>query len=244
MRSDDVDATRSERAGTDAAPIDGDLIVRPSDLRAGDILLYRSAKPNIVSRKISEVTGSPYTHASIYVGDGKVAESNPPGGVKLHPVEKSIKGSRCVAVLRSQMKFDGARPGELEAFVKLVLGEGRFYDLAGAFAFKGRSRHFFDRQLEIIREGYGKVATAAEYAQRSFFCSAFVVACYAAVKVIGDTAQPAYEPDAFSPGHLAGDPTFGWLLGFLVPEGGSVAADDPVLAGSMLWRDAQELRWW
>lgn len=245
MRRDHFDGTGSERAGTDAAVLDEDLILQPSDLRAGDILLYRKGQPDMVSRRIEAATGSPYTHAAIHVGDGEVAEALPPGGVRKSTVQASIAWSRCVAVLRSQCGFGQERVRRLDEFVRLVLARGRFYALGRVLGFERGSADFFERQMEIIAKDYGKVATAEEYAQRSFFCSAFVVSCYAAVGIIGDTAQVAYEPDAHSPGHLADENTFGWLLGFLIPEGGSVAADDPVLqGGKMRWRDAQELRWW
>jgi hypothetical protein len=53
---------------------------------------------------------------------------------------------------------------------------------------------------------------------------------------MGETAQVAYQPDFFAPGHLLDDPSFGWLLGCLIPEGGSLPSDDPLLANATLMR--------
>lgn len=218
-------------------PPDCDLIVQQSDLMPGDVLLYRSRKIGSVQRAISEATRSPYTHAAIYLGDSFVAESNFPRGVRKHKLAPSIRGCRCVAVLRSQLGFGGNRPQKLSAFVDGVLGHKKLYNFIDALKFESQSAAYFDNQLDFIRKNYGKVTLHDEFAEQRFFCSAFVVACYSVVGIIDERAQVAYQPNYFSPGHLHQDPTFGWLLGFLVPEGGSVPADDPVLTQATCWRD-------
>ncbi|MCX5572187.1 hypothetical protein [Kaistia nematophila] len=223
---------------------DSNLVLKIADLLPGDLLLYRGAHLKIHQRKIAEATGSPYTHAAIFLGDGRVAESSFPSGVGTQYVEQSIKGSRCVAVLRSQLGFGGDRPDRLNKFVDAVLEQRRFYNLIAAVNFERESMQYFDSHLEIVRENYGKVNSDEEFAQQSFFCSAFVVACYSVVGLIGPTAQIAYLPSAFSPGSLYQDPSFGWLLGYLVPEGGSVPTDDPVLTQATLWSDLPDCRWW
>jgi hypothetical protein len=236
-----ISAGPEEQTATSLA---SDLVVDTAHLLPGDVLLYRPKKPNIVAQKISDATGSPYTHAAIYIGEGKVAESNFPGGVRTHAVDESIKGCQCVAVLRSQLGFGGERPQKLNALVSAVMQNNRFYNLIAVAGFERTSKAYFDAQLDIVRSNYGKVTLAEEFAQQSFFCSAFVVACYSVVGIIGPTAQVAYLPNAFSPGSLYQDPTFGWLLGYLVPEGGSVPQNDPVLVHATLWRDCQDVRWW
>lgn len=223
---------------------DSDLIVKQSDLMPGDVLLYRSRKITSVQRAISDATGSPYTHAAIYLGDGVVAESNVPRGVGKRKLADSIRGCRCVAVLRSQLGFGGDRPQKLRAFVDDVLAHKKLYNFIDVLKFKSQSATYFDNQLDFIRENYGKVTLHDEFAEQRFFCSAFVVACYTVVGIIGESAQVAYQPNNFSPGHLHQEPTFGWLLGFLVPDGGSVPEDDPVLIQATCWRDLMSARWW
>ena len=224
--------------------LDGGLTVSRADLLPGDVLLYRAHGQKLHQKKISAVTGSPYTHAAIFLGDGLVAESNFPRGVAKRLVQESIEGSRCVAVLRSQLGFDGDRPRQLNEFVDSVLKKSGFYDAIGAVNFGKAAKQHQEDQLDFIRHNYGKVTSSDELAKQSFFCSAFVVACYSVAGVIGPSAQVAYVPDMFSPGNLHQDPTFGWVLGYLLPEGGSVPDDDPVQTQGTLWRDQQDCRWW
>lgn len=205
-----------------AIPTDGNLALQPSDLLPGDVLLYRPRSPNVVQRAISSATGSPYTHAAIYLGAGIIAESGVPFGVTRSALQDSLHGSDCIGVLRSQLGFGGDRPNKLNEFVGAVMAHNRFYDFVAAATFSKRSVDYFANQLEFVRKNYGKVTSHEEFAEQSFFCSAFVVACYAVVGVIGETAQVAYQPNNFSPGHLGEDPTFGWLLGYLIPEGGAI----------------------
>src|SRR5262249_25169759 len=143
-------------------------------------------------------------------------------GVRKYSLERSMKGSQCVGVLRSQLGFAGNRPDRLNKFVDSVLKGKKFYNLIAAYNLERDSRNYFDNQLEFIRTNYGKVTSHEKFAEKSFFCSGFVVACYSVVGIIGGTAQVAYPPEFFSPAGLYRDPTFGWLLGYLLPEGGSV----------------------
>lgn len=225
-------------------PSDGSLTLLVADLLPGDVLLYRAKDQKLHQQQISAVTGSPYTHAAIFLGDGQVAESNFPRGIAKRSVEDSIRGSGCVAVLRNQLGFGRDRQRQLNEFVDSVLAMGRFYDFIGAVNFGKATKQYGEDQLDFIRLNYGKVTSSDDFAKKKFFCSAFVVACYSVAGVIGPSAQAAYVPEMFSPGSLHQDPTFGWLLGYLVPEGGFVPDDDPVQTQGTLWRDLQHCRWW
>ena len=83
--------------------------------------------------------------------------------------------------------------------------------MKGALEFKERKAKFEDELLAIMERDHGKFATNDELAKRKYFCSALIVACYAAVGVIDATAQLAYRAEAFSPGDLHRDDTFGWF---------------------------------
>ncbi|MBN8918309.1 MAG: hypothetical protein J0I31_22205 [Rhizobiales bacterium] len=224
--------------------IDTSLILQPEDLLPGDILLFRWSEPDSLARRISASTGSPYTHAAIYLGDGIIAESVSPDGPVQNALADAIGLSECVGVLRSQLGFNGERPAALASFVKSVIAEAKPFHWHALVSFTDESREFFDHALERVRDNYGQVATSAELAARSYFCSGFVVACLQAVKLIGESAQVAYPPEYFSPAHLHSDPAFGWLLGFLLPPGGSIPHDDPLLAQATRWADIDEVPWW
>jgi hypothetical protein len=223
------------------------LILATSDLLPGDVLLYRPVRNSVVQQKISAATNSPYTHVAIYIGDNLIAESVAWPcliGVRKSTIESSMKGSQCVGVLRSQVGFGHDRPGKLTAFVESVIRRKRFYNLIAASKFQRDSEKYFGNQLEFIRENYGTINSHEAFARQSFFCSAFVVACYSVVEIIGQSAQVAYPPNFFSPAGLYKDPTFGWLLGYLLPKGGSIPENDPLLSETTMWRDCKSLRWW
>ncbi len=177
------------------------------DLARENERLRRENRQKPHQQKISDVTSSPYTHAAIFLGDCLIAEANFPHGVAKQHVEKAIKGGGCIAVLRSQQGFGGDRPCNLNAFVDSVIAEGRSYNLIGVVNFGKTTKQ--DGELDFIRRNYGKVTSSDEFAKQSFFCSAFIVACYSVVGVIGPSAQVAYVPNMFSPGSFHRDPTFG-----------------------------------
>jgi hypothetical protein len=234
-------ASRDENS---AIPPNCPILIQPDDLLPGDVLLYRPRAPNLVQKAISSATDSPYTHAAIFLGDGLIAESMFPGGVRKLDIKESLKGSLCVGVLRTQLVFSADRAARLREFVEAVLGNRKFYNAVAAAKVPSASKKYFDNQLEFVRTNYGKVTPVEEFSKQSFFCSAFAVACYSVVGIIDGTAQVAYQPDFFAPGHLLDDPSFGWLVGYLVPDGGSIPPDDPLLVSATLWRDNQEARWW
>ena len=218
------------------------LIISPSDLLPGDILLFRSLSPNVIAKQISKFTDSPYTHAAIYIGDGEIAESTPPA-VKIRKLSGADTKGVQIGVLRSQLGFSHQRAAAVREFVQQLVVQHAAYDLKGALTFKGRHKEFHKRLLDEIAANYGKITTTDEFLKQAYFCSALVVACYMVAGVIGDTAQVAYPPNVISPGDLHRDPTFGWVLGYIVPDGKNIPADDPLMVGT-LWKDNLEARWW
>lgn len=217
----------------------------PTDLLPGDILLYRPATPDRANQRIMTAINSPYTHAAIFLGDGKIAESLIPDGVAISDVVDSLHGSLCVGVVRTQMGFGGTRQIKLHEFVKAVIAQGLPFHKSALIHFQQASSSFFDQQLEIIRENFGKSASAEELAARAYFCSGFITACFEAVGIIDESAQVAYPPEFFSPAHLYEDSTFGWVLGYLMPGGGAVSipSDDP-LRFATSWCDHLDIKWW
>lgn len=217
----------------------------PTDLLPGDILLYRPETPDRVGQLIMNVTKSPYTHAAIFLGNGKIAEAQYPGGVAVSDVEESLHGYLWVGVIRTQVGFGEARQKKLHKFVDAVITHGRPFHRSALIHFQEDSRTFFDQQLEIIRENFGKSASPEELAARAYFCSGFITACYEAVGIIDESAQSAYPPEFFSPAQLYRDSTFGWVLGYLVPDDGpgSIPADDPLLFATS-WDENLDIKWW
>jgi hypothetical protein len=218
--------------------------IASSDLLPGDVLIFQWREADAIATKITDETGSPYTHAGIYLGDDLVAEATFPGGVKRNSLNTSLQDSLYVAVLRTQHGFGSDRRTALLNFVSEVVDKSRPFHVRALKAFSQESRDFFDNQLQIIARNYGQSVTAEQLALRSYFCSGFIVACYEAVGIIDSSAQVAYPPEALSPAHLYEDPTFGWLLGYLIPHGILPADDDPLLMATTRWSDIDEVAWW
>jgi len=233
------DTYEYQRKTETAAPI-----VQLSDLLPGDVLLYRPRQPDGLQRRVSAATDSPYTHAAIVIEDNQIAEALIPDGVGRSALDQSLEGSVCVAVLRSQAGFGKERQAKLHAFVDAVISQRVPFHRQAVINFGDASRVFFDNQLDHVRDNFGRYSTAEQLAAKSFFCSGFVVACYQAVGIIDNSAQVAFPPEFFSPAKLYQEATFGWLLGYLIPQGGFVPPDDPLMNHATLWRDIEEKPWW
>jgi hypothetical protein len=233
------DTSEDQRETDMAAPI-----MQLSDLLPGDVLLYRPREPDGLQRRVIAATGSPYTHAAIVIDDNKIAEALIPVGVGRIALDQSLEGSLCVAVLRTQLGFGSERQAKLREFVDVVIAQGVPFHRHAANNFGEESRIFFDNQLDHIRDSFGRYSTPEELAAKSFFCSGFVVACYQAVGLIGNSAQVAFPPEFFSPAKLYQEASFGWLLGYIIPQGGFVPPNDPLIEHATLWRDIEEQPWW
>jgi hypothetical protein len=241
MNSGDPDGTRCAPDTGASADLKG-LLIDFSDLLPGDILLFRSIDQKKHQQKISAATGSRYTHAAIYLGNHEIAESNYPK-VQIRKLSDADKEKQVIGVLRSQCGFSEKRAADLRTFVKELIERDAGYDWRGALTFEQRRSDFVVNLLNNLAENYGNITTNDQLTEKSYFCSALVVACYIVAGIIDNSAQVAYKPDVFSPGDLHGDPTFGWFLGYITKEEKRIEADDPLLS-IMLWKDIEGERWW
>lgn len=219
---------RSRRARETSRLLTSSGLIGQNSLKPGDVLLHRSMRQKPHQQAISMITGSPYTHASIYLGGGQIAEATVADGVRIASLSEQLYGDYCVGVLRSQMGFGEARIRKLHEFVHALVEAKARYDLPGVMAYPSGSRRYLQDQLEVIERNFGKFTTAEELVKDSFFCSALVVACYYVVGIIDPSAQVAYPHKLISPADLYSDPTFGWLLGYLLPPGADVPFGDPL----------------
>ena len=217
-------------------------IVSIEKLLPGDVLLHRPITPDFIQKKIQNSTASPYTHASIYLGDHKVAEASIPL-VQKTDIVSAVEGWGCVGVLRSQCGFGGERPNRLNDFINELVNDKTPYDFSGVRKFSQRNKQFFENQLEEIKRNYGTVKQKEDFLSKPYFCSALIVACFSVVGIIGDSAQVAYPPEVFSPADIHRDVTFGWFLGHIIPDGGAVQKNDPLLK-LMSWHNVTGPTWW
>ena len=218
------------------------MIIGFADLRPGDVILFHSLAGKFPGPKIAKSTGSPYTHAAIYLGDGEIAEATPPV-VRIRALNNSDLADCRLGILRSQAGFSKERVAAVRTFVTDLEAQRAKYDYQGVRKFRGKQKHFHNNVLSEIKENYGKTKATEEFLKEAYFYSALVVACFMVAGIIGDSAQVVYPPDLFSPGDLHRDPTFGWLLGFIIPDGATIPDNDPLLENT-LWKDNLSTKWW
>ena len=229
---------------SDAAHLTFGLMIDFPDLLPGDVLVFRAMDPDPLTRRIARSTGSPYTHAAVYLGGMQVLEA---GGesVEIRNLERSEKKDTIIGVFRSQFGFGDDRVERLKEFSAILAGNRLAYDTEGLKAFRKTRAKFDDELYDRLLRDYGKVMTKDELERRPYFCSSLVVAVYIACGIIGATAQLAYQPDAFSPADLHRGTTFGWFLGYVTDPANIIPEDDPLLIATS-WRDASDPqdRWW
>ncbi|MEP4987386.1 MAG: hypothetical protein ABJV68_06805 [Paracoccaceae bacterium] len=211
------------------------------DLLVGDILLHQPTKPKMHQKKISKASGSPYTHASIYIGNDLVLEANPPK-VRIRNLKESLTSEGIIGVLRTQIVFSSDRVEKLQEFAETLIQNGAGYDLSGAFSYTKTRSEYIGNQLAILSESLSTEIESNQFNNRSYFCSALVVACYCVVGIIDESAFPAYPPDIHAPGDLLNDITFGWVLGYIDIGGAGLPDNDPLRFGT-LWQE-QAGTWW
>lgn len=207
---------------------DHPTLIKVSDLRAGDVFLHYRAKRKGVTGAIEAVTGSPYTHASIYLGGDFLAEASPPKVRKASLSDAMADGSH-IAVFRSQCGFGPDRSARLNAFIDQLIQQNTWYDFRGLMGFNRRKESSEATQIERLHEFFENNAPPHNLTNRPYFCSALVVACYCAVEIIDDSAAVIYSPDFYAPGALGNEPTFGHIVGYLATDGYEVPATDPFL---------------
>jgi hypothetical protein len=180
-------------------PAIGSRIIDESQLEAGDILLSRS--PNVTSLGVRAFTTSSVSHASLYIGDGLVAEAIR-SGVRTIDLPHVIDESMMVAVYRYP---------DLATIDKVKIREFSLAQVGKKYNFKGiifMMPYSFTRQLcelppmrEKTRNGCLYYLASAQLGslssdKQSFFCSQFVLEAYNyAGQPITESAPTWVSPD-------------------------------------------------
>lgn len=208
-------------------------IIDVDELRPGDILLHYGKWWKVVPFFVRRFTGSPYTHASIYLGNGEIAEATPPK-VRKSLVANAIKESRHLAVFRSQMGFGKERNECLLNFVEEVINNKARYDFPGAWQVRN-NKAFLSHQenaYEKLDAFFSTNPTPRNQVRNAYFCSAFVARCYCQVGIIHPSAEVLFKPTMYSPKGLSEEPTFGHVFGYLTKHGCAIPRNDPFLKRS------------
>jgi hypothetical protein len=219
--------------------------LHPSQLEAGDVLLCRGNTEGVsvkahVSSAISATTSSPYTHAAMYLGDGKIVDARVLQGILVRPLVDLIASTTYIAALRQPGAWDAARVEELRIFAEELHGTKYNVDAFKSYVLKfprnrqlkweaQRSAHQ-DSLMEKIEAAFANLSPPSEDTSRRYFCSELVVAAFAKVGYLGKGADVIFDPAYMAPGDIPRDNTFGFLVGYLAKGSPfDVPSDDPLL---------------
>lgn len=205
--------------------------IDPDALQPGDILLFRSGKKSLASSAIRYWTKSPYSHAAIFFGDGKVLEAVVPR-IKINPLK--IPRGGYIGVIRSQLGFGIERQRVLHDFAHHLVNINRArYDLSGVMQFVGIRSKEYESNIAAIRS---RAANIRGDDKTRYFCSALVARIWCIVDILDESAWPLMLDQLIAPGDIAGDVNFGWFLGYLISPGTVVPDEDPLQRGTV-WKD-------
>lgn len=154
-------------------------VIREADLRPGDVLV--STERALLSVGIRTMTGSPYSHASIYVGHGQIVDATKPG-VTLRNLSDLTGSATRVGVIRAV----GLTKAQQEKIVDTALeARGQSYNVTGLInGIRSEADPFY--QLYRRLKGGGRYGLAGQVGV-GLFCSELVIATY---KEIGITIAP------------------------------------------------------
>ncbi len=172
-------------------PANGGQRIAPGDLRAGDIIL--SNTHGIVSMGIRALTVAPVSHASLYLGEDRVAEAVG-AGVRIRSTADFIADESTIVAFR----HPGLQPEHAEAMRRFAAEhDGKKYNAFGIVLqapftlqrqycelplIPGLVRDFCIRGLAAIQLGAAR--------NDRFFCSQFVLEAYQQAKLPLTSADP------------------------------------------------------
>jgi hypothetical protein len=160
-------------------PRNGGLSVGPDALRPGDIIL--SSAEGMSSLGIRVVTLSPVSHASLFMGEGQIAEAVTQG-VRRRSVQNLVAEEMAVVAFRHPL-FAPEHLPRMQAFVDETVGQR--YNFVGVML---QAPFSVERRLcelpltpslarDICLQGVGAVQLGLGRSDR-FFCSQFVLEAY------------------------------------------------------------------
>ncbi len=131
-------------------------VLNEVDLNSGDILLCSSSQ---TSEKINEVTDSDYSHAAIYLGEGKIAESAS-GGVRIVLISSLLEEYDHLAVLRNPHIWNEGRLKKLRKFIDKAINNSASFNRIGMRKYAERKDQHSSSGPELLDKYFdGKLLT-------------------------------------------------------------------------------------
>lgn len=213
---------RSEAAvaNTDDLPV-----LKAQQIKAGDVLLCVADKPDRLTLRIRKQIG-PYTHAAISLGRGRIADAGE-DGVTTSPLKELIAWSSRIAVLKGWIWSPTALK-QFRKFVRWAVTQQSVFNFEGMRrAIAAREEHL-GNIMNLIRDDSVPEPKSRKSTSPTYFCSEFVVACFADAGLIKGKAKVVFKPDTYTPWMLAQDSIFGEFRGYLLKQGRNVPSEDPL----------------
>jgi cell wall-associated NlpC family hydrolase len=168
----------------------------PDALQTGDLIL--SSDNSIQSATIRRATGSSYSHAMLYIGDGEVIDVTE-DGVHVKPVHRAISGKTTSAVVLRHEHINPVRAMEVASIARSHVGAA--YDWGGALVSPshelcgtiGSAERFFCSELIIDAFGRAGMALTGKSPACSTPGDIWAATCSGALSYLGDLVS--YESD-------------------------------------------------
>lgn len=164
-----------------------------SELKIGDILLFRSPMIKPVGYLIQCAIRTRYSHLAIYIGEGRIVEALPLKGVVISPLETYVNTKICVKRLRERLEPFG----EHALIVWLHEQCGKGYDY---LAFIRMAICMTAQKWGLIPSSWRKATPIIENADR-YHCFQLGAHAFKAYRLFEDIAlDNCYDDDfVFSP---------------------------------------------
>jgi hypothetical protein len=209
-------------------------VISDADIKVGDVLLCWPERPDFAQRRIQAATGSRYVHAAIVMSETPVYAAEVGFGLDTLR-KKSLRRTAIrdlvsryghVVVLRHPEAWPHSSAIRLRSFIARQLGRTRYRALkALRVEQRGLARQANQRTL---LDDYFTGRAKPRAAKSAYFCSEFVVECFMEGGYLHESAAVVYCAEDTSPGRLALDNTFGFVVGYLTNTGTYVIpASDP-----------------
>ncbi|WP_127523718.1 hypothetical protein [Mesorhizobium sp. Z1-4] len=181
------------------------------DLVPGDILLHQPADPRWYERGIAWCTGSPYTHASIFIGNDTIAEARLPR-VRTCSVSRPIRREKALCVLRRSFELTAAQVESLQAFVEGALKREARFDFAFPYTYYSRRllHKLSGDPRDLTPKGCSEPVNCGRY-----FCTSFIVDSFYAMGLIDRSERRSYRLGGHSPADFLTDEKFGNVIGHI-----------------------------
>lgn len=176
-------------------------LLKPEDLTIGDVLLC--CGEGKIARVITAATGSKYTHAAIYLGNGYCLEAVQ-GGVQRTATAGLVGRYDRIAAFRQPDAWDVDSQDTLGYFAEKIVATKARYNFAGVVNFEKTKKEYQGSMRERLEAYFSGPTPPIKAGKSAYFCSELVVDCYVATGFILPSAEVVLKAETFTPQRCLG----------------------------------------